>query len=665
MIFSAFATHAPERIALQDAGQSVRYGELAQRVAERRQALAGVSVLGLMLDNSVDWVLWDLAALAAGIPCVPLPFFFTRQQIDHTIATAGISHLLTPQGMQQTGIEAQQRFHPETAKITFTSGTTGTPKGVCLPARAMEQVAASLVDVLGKELVGTHVSVLPLAVLLENVAGVYAGLIAGCTIRLNGLARFGANYADLHAQLEDATSTILVPEILRTLMAQVVERGPLPKLKFIAVGGSKIDPTLITQARTLGLPVYEGYGLSECASVVSLNTPQHDRPGSVGKLLPHVSAAVVDGELRIESPGFLGYVGEDAPESFPTGDFGAIDARGFVSITGRKKNVLITSYGRNISPEWVEAALLAHPAVAQAVVYGDGQAQLSALIVPTSATADIRSAVAATNAGLPDYARIHDVQLVQPFTVESGTLTGTGRPRRQQILNLYSRRTDMSFYDRIVKETQEQRQALYSVPQLVDGLSGNISRTTYIAYLTQAFHHVNQTVPFLMSMGARLPQSKKWLHKPIIEYLEEEVGHEEWILNDIEAAGGDKEAARNSTPHLETQAMNAYNHDYINRKNPVGFLGMVFMLESTSVQIANKGAGAIREHLELPEEAFSYLYSHGELDVSHMEFFKETVNQVSDPEDQAAIIEVAQNTFRLFANVLRSIPHEGAVKHAA
>ncbi|MCB9982189.1 MAG: iron-containing redox enzyme family protein [Rhodospirillales bacterium] len=223
----------------------------------------------------------------------------------------------------------------------------------------------------------------------------------------------------------------------------------------------------------------------------------------------------------------------------------------------------------------------------------------------------------------------------------------------------------MSFYDQLVKETESARAELYTVPQLIDGMQGNISKETYIAYLTEAYHHVKHTVPFLMSMGARIPQEKKWLHKAIIEYLEEEVGHEEWILNDIEAAGGNKESARNSTPNLETQVMNAYNYDYINRKNPIGFFGMVFMLESTSTQIANKGATAVKDKLGLPKKAFSYLYSHGELDISHMKFFEETVGKITDPEDRAAIIEVAQNTFRLFANVFRSIPHEGGMKDAA
>lgn len=221
------------------------------------------------------------------------------------------------------------------------------------------------------------------------------------------------------------------------------------------------------------------------------------------------------------------------------------------------------------------------------------------------------------------------------------------------------------FYDELVEKTKDYRGLLYDVPQVVDALSGKISQETYIAYLTEAYHHVSHTVRFLMLMGAKLPENKKYLHKVIIEYLEEEVGHEEWILNDIEHAGGDRQKAMTSIPNLATQSMIAYNYDYISRKNPVGFLGMVFMLESTSTQIAHAGADAIKTNLKLPKKAFSYLYSHGALDIEHMKFFEKTVNQITDEEDQKAIIEVAQNTFRLFADVLSEIPHLKEVRDAA
>ncbi|MBW7910356.1 MAG: iron-containing redox enzyme family protein [Alphaproteobacteria bacterium] len=223
----------------------------------------------------------------------------------------------------------------------------------------------------------------------------------------------------------------------------------------------------------------------------------------------------------------------------------------------------------------------------------------------------------------------------------------------------------MTFYERLQKETAPARAALYQVPQLADGLRGDISRETYIAYLTEAYHHVKHTVRFMMAMGARLPEEKKWLHDAIAEYIEEEKGHEEWILNDIAAAGGDKEAARAASPNLETQVLVAYNYDYIARKNPVGFLGMVFMLESTSTQIASTGADAIMAGLQLPKSAFTYLYSHGALDIEHLKFFETLVNKISDAEDQAAIIEVAQNTFRLFAGLLGAVPHKRGLKNAA
>lgn len=441
MLFERLEHHDPAIVALRDETRTVQYGDLAREIQKRVDALKGVSVLGLMLDNSADWVLWDLAALKAKIPCVPLPVFFTKEQVFHVLQSAGVTHVLWPEGLRDTGAERRGVLPQDAAKVTFTSGTTGTPKGVCLSQSAMENVAAGIVEILGTEFAGTHVSILPLAVLLENVAGVYAGLMAGCTVELTGLNEFGSRHEKLHNILKTrkATSVILVPELLRILMAQVASEGLLPDLKFIAVGGSKIDPVLILQARAMGLPVYEGYGLSECASVVSLNTPRADKPGSVGKLLPHIKARIYNGEIQIRNPGFLGYIGEEAPAIFMTGDLGEFDAEGFLSVTGRRKNVLITSYGRNISPEWVEAALLAQPAIAQAVVYGDAEPVLSAFIVPSAKNADIQGAVGRANQSLPAYAQVQDFQIVPPFTAQEGTLTGTGRPRRERILSLYKK----------------------------------------------------------------------------------------------------------------------------------------------------------------------------------------------------------------------------------
>lgn len=677
---SCWAQTMPEKVAFEDGVQKITYGDLMRTIALYAKKMQEVNCarLGIAGNNSIDWILWDLAALQENIPCVPLPPFFTKEQCRFIISTAGVTHLAEGSSLEKTDVIAAPPLPPSTTKITFTSGSTGKPKGVCLTRSGMEAVAQSIGDVLGTAYAGRHLCVLPLSVLLENVAGVYTALAMGATICVLPLEKLGMSNPfnpDFNMFLKtindtQATSIILVPELLRGLMSAISTTGvKTPHLKFVAVGGAKVAPELLQQAHILDLPVYEGYGLSECASVVSLNTPAHSKTGSTGKVLPHIKTRIEDGEIVIDNPAFTGYLGEEPRSNtpFPTGDIGNIDSDGFITLQGRKRNIIITTFGRNVSPEWVESHILAQDTIAQVVVYGDATAHLNAFIVPAhpSASAAIADAVDTANSLLPAYARVKSFTIVPPFTVANGMLTGNGRIKRDFILRTFGKETNMTFYECLQQETALQRKSLYNIPQLKDALKGDISRDTYVAYLTEAYHHVRHTVRFLMAMGARLPEEKKWLHDAISEYIDEEKGHEEWILNDIAAAGGDKEAARCAVPNLETQVLVAYNYDYIARKNPVGFLGMVFMLESTSIQIATAGAEAIQKGLGLPKSAFSYLSSHGALDIEHMKFFEKLVSQITDPADEAAIIEVAQNTFRLFAGVLSAIPHKGEKRYAA
>lgn len=221
-----------------------------------------------------------------------------------------------------------------------------------------------------------------------------------------------------------------------------------------------------------------------------------------------------------------------------------------------------------------------------------------------------------------------------------------------------------TFFKELLQATEVERSELYAVPQIVDAMQGKISRETYIAYLEQAYHHVKHTVPLMMAAGSRLPQSKEYLREALVDYVEEEVGHQEWILNDIKHAGGDAEAARLGEPNEATEMMVAYAYDYVSRVNPVGFFGMVFVLEGTSIQLATNVAKTLQLSLGLPENCFSYLSSHGSLDLEHMKFFEKLVNQIDDAEDQQAIIHVAKRMFRLFAEVFRSIPHKEVLKDA-
>jgi thiaminase len=220
-----------------------------------------------------------------------------------------------------------------------------------------------------------------------------------------------------------------------------------------------------------------------------------------------------------------------------------------------------------------------------------------------------------------------------------------------------------TFFEKLTMATEAERMQLYSVPQIVDAMRGDINLDSYLAYLEQAYHHVKHTVPLMMAAGSRLPESKEYLREALVEYVEEEVGHQEWILNDIKHAGGNAEQVRRGEPNAATELMVAYVYDYVSRINPVGFFGMVFVLEGTSIQLATNVAGTLQTSLGLDENCFSYLSSHGSLDLEHMKFFEKLVNQIDDPDDQQAIIHVAKRIFILFARVFESIPHKEVLKH--
>jgi len=438
----------PAQIALTDGMRHVAYGELEPKIAEIAQRLKDVECLRLAIagDNSIEWILYDLAALSLNIPVVPLPPFFIQSQRDAVLQSAGVTHIALGQSLIPTGLTADDVVLPSgTDKVTYTSGSTGAPKGVCLPQDGLEKVATSIASMLGPTHIGKHLCVLPLAVLLENIAGVYTALMTGATIYVPPLATIGFSdpfRPDFSLLLEtmimhNVTSIILVPELLRGLMMAMHQTGKTPKtLTFAAVGGARVDPEVLALAQAAGLPVYEGYGLSECGSVVSLNTPGHAKRGSTGKILPHMQISIENGEIIVENACFLGYLGDALPQThrFLTGDLGTIDNDGFITLQGRRKNLIITGYGRNISPEWVESTLLAQPGIRQAIVFGDGAESIGALIVPMKPDADVASAISHANKKLPPYAQVKNIREIPALTIENGFLTGNGRIKRENVL---------------------------------------------------------------------------------------------------------------------------------------------------------------------------------------------------------------------------------------
>ncbi len=222
----------------------------------------------------------------------------------------------------------------------------------------------------------------------------------------------------------------------------------------------------------------------------------------------------------------------------------------------------------------------------------------------------------------------------------------------------------MNFFDHLQQCTQSDRDYLFASPLIQAALAGQVQRHSYIAFLTEAFHHVSHTVPLLMACGSRLSARQEWLRNAMAEYIEEELGHQEWILNDLRACGADAEAIREGQPAMATELMVSTMYDRINRLNPVSMLGMVFVLEGTSTLLATQAAGSLKQSLGLPDKAFSYLTSHGALDLEHMKFFEQLVNRLEDPADQHAVVHTARVIYRLYAEMFRSLPGSLEVPHA-
>lgn len=214
----------------------------------------------------------------------------------------------------------------------------------------------------------------------------------------------------------------------------------------------------------------------------------------------------------------------------------------------------------------------------------------------------------------------------------------------------------MQFFDTLRHRTDHSRQELFAVPVIQDALRGDIALGQYRAFLCQAYHHVRHTVPLLMACGSRLHRRHEWLRTAVAEYIEEETGHEEWILSDLAACGGDPDKVRASRPHASTELMIAYAYHQVDRGNPVGFFGMVHVLEGTSTALATNAAASIQRALDLPASAFSYLNSHGSLDVAHVRFFEGLMNRLSDDEDKDAVIHCARMIYTLYADIFRSLP---------
>lgn len=452
-VFDALAHHAqtrPDAIAFADDTCEITWRDLARRVealARKVEEVDGVIAIGLA--GGIDYVVADLALTLSGKRQVPLPFFFSTAQNAHVLLDAKVTAVITrapdlfaalphlrlidPAASPDMPPSALRSYDGGAERIIYTSGSSGTPKGVVLGDRQLGASITALSRVIAADASDTHLSILPLAQLLEQICGIFLPIVAGAKT----VFRFEATKALFGAPLPpfieafdtvQPTTSLLAPALLGRWVEALGSRKAPDTLRFVAVGGASTSPALLHAAQEAGIPVHEGYGLSECCAVVAMNRPGDNTPGTVGPVLDGLEVSLEQGEVVVSGPTVMtGYLnGTAAPNRWHTGDLGHFKGSRLV-IDGRKDALLVTGAGRNISPEWVEQRVNADPRILSSALSlrgSDGALVLIVVAIAPLGPSDILDHVA----DLPIYARPDAVILTDPS--EPDLLFPAGTPNR-------------------------------------------------------------------------------------------------------------------------------------------------------------------------------------------------------------------------------------------
>ncbi len=473
----------PQAIAIHSNQRDISYAQLWQQVDALRQQLraSGANRIAIALANCAAWIVLDLAAALEGIVVVPVPHFFSPAQLQHLLADSNISLLISeaddtakPGDYHCLGNDLRLKsipgstaisninVDPDVFKISYTSGTTGDPKGVLISYTQVNNTVDSILKSINARPDYRHLSVLPFSLLLENIVGIYAVLAAGgcCFVpSFKQLGLTGSSNVDWEKFSSVVASTqpqsmITVPALLQGLLHCIQQYAlDVSSLEFVAVGGAPISKLLLSQVQQAGLPVFQGYGMTECGSVVCLNTPEQNRIGSVGKPLPHISIRIDEhGEIVIRGMDFPGYANRANSQcngEWYSGDLGYLDDEGYLFVTARKHSAYSTAFGRNVAPEWVESELECEPVIARASLFGEGRKHNVAVIVAAMPELDndsLQQAVEQTNKRLPDYARITRwIRAEQPFSAINGQQSAAGTLRREKIYRDYQQTIEPLF----------------------------------------------------------------------------------------------------------------------------------------------------------------------------------------------------------------------------
>ncbi|MEX2092651.1 MAG: AMP-dependent synthetase/ligase [Pirellulales bacterium] len=443
-------------------------------------------------ENRYEWIVVDLAMHLLGAVHVPLHVSLSSEQFAEQIALSGSRVVFASTAEllgkfsagltrgervfvhdeQEYGMEkpmlGKPRVGPEPtadpaehraaedhlATLLFTSGTTDRPRGVMLTQRNLAWNAAETANRHGGSSEQTRINILPFSHIYARTCDLYTWVYRGSRLVL------AESRETLIRDCQLVQPTVLngVPYVFERIADRVRESGVDlaaifgGRMKQLTCGGAAIAPDVEAWYAEQGLPLLPGYGLTEASPVISVSTPAARKIGSVGQPLAGLDVRIAeDGEVLVRGPNvMLGYWQDEAATAevirdgwLHTGDLGELDVEGFLTIRGRKKELIVLSTGKKVSPTRVENLLTASPLVEQVAVFGEGRAALVALVVPAACglacdsgglraklTAEINRclAVAACEEQVRDFA-----VLDRPFSIERGELTPKLSLRREAI----------------------------------------------------------------------------------------------------------------------------------------------------------------------------------------------------------------------------------------
>ena len=415
-------------------------------------------VIGIFANNSIDWAIAECGLSATNNIFVPLPRFFSDEQLSAVIINSKLDLIYTDKtnfdrikklfdktllflkNSENTFVMPLNNIHK---RIIYTSGTTGSPKGVIQTDIQINFIVKLLINHFKVNKGDVYFSLLPISTLLEQITSIHSVLETSSKTIFdpkisNQIFNLKNNF--IKKVIKKKTSILCLTPTLLEALINFYEMFPsyllLIRFKAITVGGSKCSLNLLERAKKLKLPVIEGYGLSEACSVVAVNDLDKPKLGSVGKPLPGVSVKIIKNEIVIQSKSLMeGYLGSKKRlnKKFYTGDLGFIDKEGYLTVSGRKDEIIALKNGRSINPSWIKQLITKSLKIDEVYVFCNNEGKL-AIAVKNYSNNNFKKLKKKIDLVVPEYARPERIYFINSiFLRKNKLLNSNGKVIKQKL----------------------------------------------------------------------------------------------------------------------------------------------------------------------------------------------------------------------------------------